>query len=275
MSNKNFFFNIFNGIYKKTIKLFDNPYNKASFNWFAVRKIKNLREHTLQTITFFGYNLSFRSRDEFLHSVREIFIEEVYKQQLSARPYIIDCGANIGLSVIYLKRLFPDAEIIAFEPDEINFDLLKKNIQSFGFKDIELRKEAVWKENTQLTFINSGSLMSKIEENAANKNAITVKAVRLKDLMTEKIDFLKIDIEGAEYTVLKDIEDNLHFVQNLFIEYHGTFEQNDELNEIFQMILHKGFKYYIKQAAEKHPVPFLRTPTIDYDVQLNIFCFRK
>lgn len=275
MSETNFFFNIVNGIYKKTIKLFVNPYSKASFNWLAVRKIKNLREYTLQTITFFGHKFSFQSRDEFLHSVKEIFIEEIYKQQLKAKPYIIDCGANIGLSVIYLKRLFPDAKIIAFEPDEINFNLLEKNVWSFGFKDIELRKEAVWKENTQLNFINSGSLMSKVEEKAVNKSTITVKATRLKDLMTEHIDFLKIDIEGAEYQVLKDIEENLHFVQNMFIEYHGTFEQNHELNEIFQMLLNNGFKYYIKHAVEKHPVPFIRTPTIDYDVQLNIFCFRK
>lgn len=275
MAGKIFVFNIANGIYKKTKKIFVNPYKKIGFNWLTVRKIKNLPNHTFQTIKLFGANFSFVSRDEFLHSLKEIFIEEIYKQQLNSRPYIIDCGANIGLSVLYLKRLFPDAKIIAFEPDETNFDLLKKNLGSFESGDIELRKEAIWKENTQLNFVSSGSLMSKIEEKALHKNTITVRATRLKDLMVQNIDFLKIDIEGAEYQVLKDIEDSLHFVNNMFIEYHGTFEQNDELNEIFQMISEKGFKCYIKHAIDKHPVPFVRKQSIDYDIQLNIFCFRE
>ena len=72
----------------------------------------------------------------------------MYKQELPPKPFIIDCGANIGLSVIYLKNLYPDAEIVAFEPDEQNFQLLQKNIASFGFKNVEARKEAVWTENT-------------------------------------------------------------------------------------------------------------------------------
>jgi len=275
MSGENFVFNIVNGVYKKTIKLFVNPYKKAGYNWLEVRKLKNLPDHTLQTVKLFGRNFSFTSRDEFIHSLKEIFIEEIYKQRLNAKPYIIDCGANIGVSVIYLKRLFPDAKIIAFEPDELNFDLLKKNIQSFHFDNVELRKEAIWKENTQLSFVNTGSLMSKIQEKTAAENTTTVKATRLKDLMIQNIDFLKIDIEGAEYQVLKDIEENLHFVHNMFIEYHGTFEQNNELNEILQMISNKGFQYYLKHALDKHPVPFVRIPSVDYDVQLNIFCFRK
>ena len=40
---------------------------------------------------------------------------------------------------------------------------------------------------------------------------------------------MKLDIEGAEYKVLKDIADNLGNVNNMFIEYHGTFDQNNEL----------------------------------------------
>jgi FkbM family methyltransferase len=44
---------------------------------------------------------------------------------------IIDCGANIGLVSVMMKCLFPDVKIIAIEPDETNFELLKKNLQHY------------------------------------------------------------------------------------------------------------------------------------------------
>jgi hypothetical protein len=104
-----------------------------------------------------------------------------------------------------------------------------------------------------------------------------VNAVRLKNYLTRKVDFLKIDIEGAEYAVLRDIKDDLHLVSNLFVEYHGIFQQQNELDELMSIIRTCGFNYYIKEAAEVYKTPFLRikNPLIAYDLQLNIFCFRQ
>ena len=271
----NLFTNLINGVYKKSKKIFYNPFEKVGFSWFKIRVLKNLPNHQLHTIELLNKPISFQSRDEFLHSLDEIFVEEIYKQQLKPNPYIIDCGANIGLSVIYMKQLYPAASIVAFEPDDINFNLLQKNIQGFELKDVELRKEAVWIENTHLQFVSEGSLMSRIGEQGKGDHTIEVKACRLKDLLNKEIDFLKIDIEGAEYKVLKDIAEHLHFVKNLFLEYHGTFEQNQELNEILQIITNSGFTYYMKSAIDKHPTPFVRKQSPDYDIQLNIFGFRN
>jgi FkbM family methyltransferase len=41
-------------------------------------------------------------------------------------PYIIDAGANIGLSIIYFKKKYPNSKIVAFEPDKLIFNILKK-----------------------------------------------------------------------------------------------------------------------------------------------------
>lgn len=265
--------NILKGIYQRLTKPFDNPYKKIGFSLFKVKLIKNLPGKKLQSIILFNKKITFFSREEFSSNLEEIFIEEIYKQQLPDKAFIIDCGANIGLSVIYLKMEFPQAAIVAFEPDDFNFELLEKNIESYGFKDIELRKEAVWIENTQLNFLNKGSLSSKIAEK--NLGATEVKAVRLKELIKEKIDFLKLDIEGAEYKVILDIQEKLHLINNIFIEYHGRFKQNKELNEILNILTTNGFDYYIKEATNKYPTPFLRHPSPDYDVQLNIFGFRN
>jgi hypothetical protein len=119
--------------------------------------------------------------------------------------------------------------------------------------------------------------MSSKIETVKNGGTIDVKAIRIKDYLNRKVDFLKIDIEGAEFLVIKDIRDNLHFVNNLFVEYHGNFIQQNELAELIDVIKNCGFTYYIKEATEVYKTPFTRTknPLIPYDIQLNIFCFRE
>ncbi|MFY7979144.1 MAG: hypothetical protein ACOVON_03795, partial [Sediminibacterium sp.] len=82
--------------------------------------------------------------------------------------------------------------------------------------------------------------------------------------------------EGAEYEVVKDCADNLSFVKNLFIEYHGNYDEMYKLNEILNILVDKGFKYYIKEAGSTYNQPFFET-TNDYnfDVQLNLFAFKR
>lgn len=276
MPNNSFFKNISRGISKKIQSLFANPYKEVNVSWIKLKYYKHLSDSKLRTHKLFGKPLYFHKAAELLHGLREIFIDKIYKQKLSEDPYIIDCGANIGMSVIYMKELFPKARIIAFEPDETNFDLLTKNIKSFEYSGVTLRKQAVWIENTTLLFSNESSMGSKIET-ANSSNTKEVEAIRLKDLITENIDFLKIDIEGAENAVLNDISDRLHFVKNMFLEYHGTFEQNNELSKMINIVSNAGFNFYIKEAASIYDTPFdrVKNPNTCYDIQLNIFCFRN
>lgn len=276
MQNKSFGKNILRGIRTRVGKMLNNPYRQVNINRFQLVRYKHLASGMPRTHRLFGRDLSFLSSTELLHGLKEIFLDEIYKQNLPSEPYIIDCGANIGLSVIYMKKLFPGAEIIAFEPDEQNFKLLEENVRSFGFSGVTLKKEAVWTENTILKFASGGSMSSKIETEK-NVLAVDVKATRLKDYLNRNVDFLKIDIEGSEFMVVKDIMDSLHLVNNLFVEYHGTFAQQNELTALMNMVMKCGFTYYMKEATEIYKTPFnrIKNPLIPYDVQLNIFCFRE
>jgi FkbM family methyltransferase len=267
--------NVIGGLFKRLKRLKANPYAKTGLRWMDIKVIKNLPDNKLNRIKFLGGTVTTYGKREFLHALDEIYVDEIYKLSLPENALIIDCGAHIGLSVIYLKKQTPSARVIAFEPDEKNFKLLQANITSFQFEGVEIKQEAVWIENTVLNFSNSGSMSSKIEE--ASQDGVNVKASRLKDILNTKVDFLKLDIEGAEYIVLKDIEEKLVNVENLFIEYHGTFLQNKELVEVLEMIERTGFKFYIKEAFTAYPHPFIPAEKNDtvYDVQLNIFCFRK
>jgi FkbM family methyltransferase len=276
MKNRSFGQNILQGIRKRIDKIFYNPYRIVNIS--PIKKIyyKHLNPGRVRTHKLLGKTLLFNNSTELLHGLKEIFVDEIYKQDLPPKSYIIDCGANIGLSVIYLKKLCPQATIIAFEPDERNFELLKNNIENFGLEQVEIRCEAVWIENTTIQFASEGSMTSHIDNNISG-TTVPVKAARLKDYLNKPVDFLKIDIEGAEFQVMRDISDQLHFVNHLFLEYHGTFEQNAELSQLFDMIVEKGFKYYIKEATSVYDWPLYPSKNrgMLYDVQLNIFCMKK
>lgn len=265
---------MFRGIARRSSRLFHNEYRSYNISAAKLKYLKHLPPGKQRTHSMLKGVLHYTSAQEFLHTLKELFINEIYKVELPSNPYIIDCGANIGLSILYIKRQYPNAEVLAFEPDSTNFKLLEKNIRSFQLSNIELEPKAVWKENTTLSFANEGSMGSRIDTSASENK---VDAVRLKDYLNRKVDFLKIDIEGAEYEVIRDIAPNLNFVQNLFLEYHGSFKQNHELIEMLSIITHSGFQFYIKEAANVYAHPFLyRQSQIDkpYDVQLNIFCTR-
>lgn len=262
------------GIQAMFRRIFENPFKKMGISWWDLKRLKYSPKKDIHTHVLFGKRTYFHSIGEYVYGLREIFADEVYLQNLPANSYIIDCGANIGLSVIYLKKLCPAAVIIAFEPDPENFRVLKKNIESHKLSSVELKNEAVWTSNTTLNFASDGDMSSKI---GTGKHAtVQVQAVRLRDFLNQKVDFLKIDIEGAEFGVVKDIQDKLLVVQNLFIEYHGSFQQNNELNEIFKIVVDNGFHYYIKEATAVYKHPFVRNvQDKPYDIQLNIFCFKN
>lgn len=259
---------------KKIGEAYKKRYKSTGLNWYRIKYLKHVNKSELKYYPLFGKKLSYKNGGELIHGLTEIFADEIYKITLPEHAKIIDCGANIGLSVLYLKKEHPGASIIAFEPDPTNFELLRSNIAAFGLNGIEAKMEAVWDKNETLFFEDSGSQASHITDTPSH--AIQVKATRLRDVITEKIDFLKIDIEGAENRVLPDIADKLHLVGAMFVEYHGSFKQNREFLDILDIINKAGFSFYIKEAADFYKTPFLieqRHPA--YDVQLNVFCIRE
>lgn len=268
--------NILRGAKLRIKKVFSNPYAKAGLSSYQIKVLKNQTDAVLHECSLLNGKVQFYNSIEFLYGVKEIFIEEIYKIHLPQNAYILDCGAHIGLSVLYFKHCFPDCHIVAFEPDKTNYNLLCKNVRDFGHKNVDIKNEAVWISNTELLFSGEGNMSSKINTNTiAQHTDVKVNAIRLKEIINRKVDFLKLDIEGAEYEVLKDIATELHFVDNMFLEYHGTFQQNIELNEMLAIVTNAGFQYYIKEAAVVYPTPFLRNKNQSgFDVQLNIFCFK-
>jgi FkbM family methyltransferase len=245
----------------------------AGLTWFSIKKLKHDKSDHLKVHRSKIGDLYYTQAQQLYHGLQEVLVDEIYKVNLASNARIIDCGANIGLSVLYFKSICPSAHITAFEPDRHNFELLTKNCIVNNLKQVDLVEAAVWKENTQLKFIAQGGMDSKISEGA--EEGILVKAYSLIDYLHDPVDFLKLDIEGAEFEVLKNIEEYMDKIAKLFIEYHGSFSQTNELIAILDMVQKAGFYVYIKEACNVYPTPFyINSKHTQFDVQLNIFCRR-
>lgn len=227
-------------------------------------------------VNLFGKKIIIADGLSFVWQFHEIFVEEYYKfNTQNNSPLIIDCGANIGLSAIYFKLNFPIAKIIALEPDDTIYNIANNNIIAFGFNDVELIKKAVWIDNNGVKFFSEGADGSTMFSDKANKN---VSSVRLKDLLNQftKIDMVKMDIEGAEVSVLEDCETELGKIENLFIEYHSYVNKKQELDKILSILSNNGFRYFIKPEADRR-IPFINRVNknnVSMDLQLNIFAYK-
>lgn len=229
-----------------------------------------------KTVAFFNYTMDVPDCQSFLWQFKEIFADENYRFQADTdTPLIYDCGANIGLDALYFKRLYPKARIKAFEADPAIAALLQKNLHTNGFTDVQVVGKAVWIADTTVSFASEGADGGAMTEDTGQ---MRVPAIRLKDwlLAEERIDLLKMDIEGAETAVIRDCGDALQRVKNIFIEYHAYVGQPQALDEILRILGGNGFRYFIRSEADRKQ-PFVnrtnrKTPAMD--LQLNIFAYR-
>lgn len=118
---------------------------------------------------------------------------------------IIDGGAHKGGLAIYLAKIVGiNGRVLAFEPDPLNFKRLVKNIKLNKLNNVIALNKGLWNENTFLSFHRSISTRSSLfyGNNADKKTAYKVPVVKLDDevkrLNIDKVDFIKMDIEGAE-----------------------------------------------------------------------------
>lgn len=242
------------------------------------------KKHQTNTIErFVPTEKEFLGKKLYIHDIAsfklcnyELFQSEMYKFKANRpNPCIIDCGANLGMSIIYFKQLYPEASIIAFEADDYIFNFLQKNVNSFGYKDVELINKAVWNCDDTLSFIAEGGAGGRIEEETTSGKYKKVVCTSLKKYLTgRKVDFLKIDIEGAEYEVIQDCKSELKNIDYLFIEYHSMPDRKQNLHKILKIVQKAGFSYHIKEAYTTK-YPFIeRNLNFGMDLQLNIFCYK-
>jgi FkbM family methyltransferase len=137
---------------------------------------------------------------------------------------VIDLGANVGLSALYFITKYPNARVIAVEPEKHNYEQLVKNVT--GFSNVYALNSAIWYENKELEIYDGGrgEYAFRIVE-ANGKKIGTTTCITINDIVKKynlkRIDILKIDIEGAEKELfMYNYKDWLPMVQCVMIELH-------------------------------------------------------
>ncbi|MFL5587628.1 MAG: FkbM family methyltransferase [Ktedonobacteraceae bacterium] len=213
-----------------------------------------MKSMMLQTTTRDDLNISFINEEEFEELWHEIFQNNQYIFSCKTdAPFIIDCGAHIGMSILYFKRRYPYAQIIAFEPNPQTFQILEQNIRQNHLQDVQLVNAGVGNNDGKIPFYvrqdstkswGDTSLKGAIVGSEQQWRSISVHAVRLSSYITRPIDFLKMDIEGMEETVLREIEEKLPLITEIRIEFHyNSTNQANNLDRTLSSLSRNNFKY--------------------------------
>jgi FkbM family methyltransferase len=222
----------------------------------------------LGTLKLKGYPhpFFFRHGTSDVRVIRQIFLKEEYRDLRGEKNMdrIIDCGANIGCSAFYFLSKYPDAELIAIEPDQGNFRLLQKNLEPFGERARALQA-AVWSGDQRLRVdrdhFGDGKEWSYQVRACRDDEQADVTALSLETVLNQfnwaHVDLLKIDIERAELELFTSgYKPWLSRTRNLAIELHGL-----DCEQVFLRGM-AGYDYQVQQSGELTICRNIRARTI-------------
>lgn len=209
----------------------------------------------------FGFTLYAPDPQLLLQLVLEIFMEGIYYfESEKTAPQIIDGGANIGISVLYFKYLYPQAHIVAIEPNPAALVYLKKNISENKLSHITVISGALAAESGEgnLYFAPSRSLLNASLVPHPESETLSVHTHKLSEfLKSNQIDLVKLDIEGVEEAVIRETahQGEIHNAKQYIIEYHsvpinpeGLFFLNNTFRGIGYTPIERQYRMKTKSA---------------------------
>jgi len=190
-----------------------------------------------------------------LHAIQEVFLERAYElaEVVPSPDCLIDLGAHIGTFAVLAGKAFPHARLVAFEPDPDNFTLLERNTRRNGICP-EVHLCAIG-EGDGIGFLAGPSSMGR---RLGPGLGLPVSVRRLSaavelDAMARLL--LKIDVEGAEWAVLRECGDQLPYHTIIFIETHGGAA---DLNRLRRFATDRGFTFKHARAKGEYHESVLR-----------------
>jgi len=202
------------------------------------------------------YAVYLRARTTDVSLCREIFLNNAYDSEFAEPPQsasrvIIDAGANVGLSAVFYANRFPNATIIAIEPEPSNYEMLQKN--TAPYPNITTVQAALWKENGTLRLFDTGEGNTTFQVGETNQLSAAeerglVRSVTLGKLMEQfgiaYVDYLKMDVEGAEKEIFAHAAPWIDRVGTIAVELHDG--------------MRSGCSESVRQAAKAFPYQWQR-----------------
>lgn len=190
----------------------------------------------------------------------DLFLDLDRLRGLSTFVNVFDVGANIGDFSARFRRYFPEAVIHAFEPVSSNFSILREETE--GIPGLEIHQLAVSNScGRREIFLHDGPALHSLERPSAGGRSEWVDTVTLDEFCRESgikiVDFLKIDTEGHELSVLKGAEGLLRsgairclLVESTMIEEDPRYVTLGEFRRVlepFGFVLHSLHEQAIRE----------------------------
>jgi FkbM family methyltransferase len=242
----------------------------------------------INNITIFNYKINIYDFGDFYYMFREIFIEKLYYYHtLIKAPFIIDCGANIGIATLFFKTIYPKSKVIAFEPSKKSYPLLKNNIIVNNLLDVEPINKAVADYEGKLILysdiFNTGLGNTSFYEYIAicdknNQNIVSesVDTTLLSKYINGDVDFLKLNVEGSEILVIEELrkQGKLRFIKNMvFLYHHHVNIEEDNLSNVLSILENNNFGYKLTTLVTDR---FISINNIPGDRQyIYIYAYQK
>lgn len=237
-----------------------------------------------------SHNLIFKYNniDSAKQTISEIFDDEIYKFiSDKPEPIIIDAGSNIGVAMLYFKHLYPSSKILCFEPDPNAYKALLMNIEQNNIKDVETVHAALSKVEGSIGFYGQINMVSPDARGnsiiqswglqRAVSNKISIPSVLLSSYITGEIDFLKLDIEGAEQQVIEGLVENnkLRHIKAISLEVHQTAHMTliNDMSYISSVLVSNRFQVTIVKKITRDIFPeatkdwVMQNNPLMYDIQ--------
>jgi len=245
--------------YQKGKKLFGGRgLTKYSF----VRNVKNYSFSHLQTdyAEVFGNKLFLNKKGLALsishYGTYEESEAKIMEEKIKVGNIVVDVGANIGLHTLNMARIVGNTgRVFAFEPDPSNFEILEKNVKINNYQNIILEQKAVGDKNGRTTLYQSDhpGMHRIFPQTKQAKGQVQVELTSLDKYfidsnLADKINFIKIDVEGLEFSVLKGMKNILKNNKKIKILFEfmpkNTMEAGFTPIELLNYLTSHDFKLY-------------------------------
>lgn len=240
----------------------------------ACSQLSNNKHANGGTIRWGTDRIQFNEALSLMSGLENIFVHHAYNfPTQSKKPYIIDCGANIGLAQLYWKERFGCFDGICFEADPIVFKTLQSNLSQWGCSTTS-RPTAISNKEGKLTFTATDSDSGRVGQHGDETYSINSES--LSKYLNRPVDLLKIDIEGSEYEVLDEILTKLDNVANIFIEFHRYAGEAQRWPEYLKILSDAGFILSIQaEVGRNDPWMKGKFETGKLVQTINVFGTRK